>query len=106
MVSSTLRTILGAWLVQTRDRVAEAQPAVDCPALPDGVKVVTKRQPTAEEWEALRFAWRVCAPVKSNTVAFTDAGHAHAGDRRGADESRRRGERGVHEGRQRREPVA
>ncbi len=28
-------------------------------------------QPTPEEWEALRFAWRVCAHVKSNTVIFT-----------------------------------
>ncbi len=42
-------------------------------ALPDGVRVVTKRQPTAKEWEALRFAWRICAHVKSNTVIFTDA---------------------------------
>src|SRR4029453_6538887 len=40
---------------------------------PDGVRVVTKRQPSAEEWEALRFAWRICAHVKSNTVIFTDA---------------------------------
>jgi phosphoribosylaminoimidazolecarboxamide formyltransferase/IMP cyclohydrolase len=32
---------------------------------------VTKRQPTADEWRALRFAWRVCAHVKSNTVIFT-----------------------------------
>ena len=37
------------------------------------LRVVTKRQPTREEWEALRFAWRVCAHVKSNTVIFTDA---------------------------------
>ena len=42
-------------------------------SLPDGLRVVTKRQPTAEEWEALRFAWRICAHVKSNTVIFTDA---------------------------------
>jgi phosphoribosylaminoimidazolecarboxamide formyltransferase / IMP cyclohydrolase len=35
--------------------------------------VVTKRQPTAEEWTALRFAWRVCAHIKSNTVIFTAA---------------------------------
>jgi phosphoribosylaminoimidazolecarboxamide formyltransferase/IMP cyclohydrolase len=34
-------------------------------------KVVTRRQPTAEEWTALRFAWRVCAHVKSNAVIFT-----------------------------------
>jgi phosphoribosylaminoimidazolecarboxamide formyltransferase/IMP cyclohydrolase len=36
-------------------------------------KVVTKRQPTPEEWTALRFAWRVCAHVKSNTILFTNA---------------------------------
>ena len=60
-------------LVQERDRVAEAQSAVEPAALPDGLRVVTKRQPTAEEWEALRFAWRICAHVKSNTVIFTDA---------------------------------
>jgi phosphoribosylaminoimidazolecarboxamide formyltransferase / IMP cyclohydrolase len=32
---------------------------------------VTKRAPTPDEWTALRFAWRVCAHVKSNTVIFT-----------------------------------
>ena len=46
---------------------AEPWPADDMP------KVVTKRQPTAEEWTALRFAWRVCAHVKSNAVIFTGA---------------------------------
>jgi phosphoribosylaminoimidazolecarboxamide formyltransferase/IMP cyclohydrolase len=35
--------------------------------------VVTRRQPTREEWQALRSAWRVCAHVKSNTVLFTNA---------------------------------
>ena len=30
-------------------------------------------QPTPEEWTALRFAWRVCAHVKSNAVIFTAA---------------------------------
>ena len=47
--------------------------------------------PTAEEWEALRFAWRVCAHVKSNTVIFTDA-RPDAGDRRRTDEPRRCGQ--------------
>ena len=42
-------------------------------AEPRGSRVVTKRQPTAEEWTALRFAWRVCAHVKSNTIVFTGA---------------------------------
>jgi phosphoribosylaminoimidazolecarboxamide formyltransferase/IMP cyclohydrolase len=62
------RTFLGGVLAQERDRVTEAQepwPSGDFP------KVVTKREPTAEEWTALRFAWRVCAHVKSNAVIFT-----------------------------------
>jgi len=62
------RTILGAWLVQERDRVTEgARPWPDG----DGPRVVTDRPPTPDEWEALRFAWRVAAHVKSNTVLFT-----------------------------------
>jgi phosphoribosylaminoimidazolecarboxamide formyltransferase / IMP cyclohydrolase len=71
------RSILGAMLVQERDRVAEAQApwpvpsAVEGPAA--GIKVVTRRQPTTAEWQAMRFAWRVMAHVKSNTVIFTDA---------------------------------
>ena len=28
---------------------------------------------TAAEWQALRFAWRICAHVKSNTIVFTSA---------------------------------
>ena len=63
------RSILGAMLVQDRDRVQEAQ----LPWPSDVLKVVTKRQPTAAEWQAMRFAWRVMAHVKSNTVIFTDA---------------------------------
>ncbi len=67
------RSILGAMLVQERDVVAEAHQPWTAASLPDDLKIVTKRQPTAEEWAALRFAWRVCAHVKSNTVIFTDA---------------------------------
>src|SRR5688572_29782453 len=63
------RSILGAILVQDRDRVEEAR----LPWPVDGIKVVTKRQPTDAEWQAMRFAWRVMAHVKSNTVIFTDA---------------------------------
>lgn len=33
-------------------------------------KVVSKRQPTAEEWIALRFAWKACQHVKSNAIVF------------------------------------
>jgi phosphoribosylaminoimidazolecarboxamide formyltransferase/IMP cyclohydrolase len=63
------RSILGGLLEQTRDRVIEA--ASPWPA--DGLRVVSKRQPTPDEWIALRFAWRICAHVKSNTVVFTSA---------------------------------
>ena len=62
-----VRSILGAMLVQSRERVIEA-----ASAWPRGdVRVVTRRHPTAHEWEALRFAWRICAHVKSNAVVFT-----------------------------------
>ena len=65
-----LRSILGGVLVQERDRVVEARhPWPDAAA--EALRIVTKRQPTAEEWQALRFAWRVCAHVKSNTILFT-----------------------------------
>ena len=64
------RSILGGLLHQEADRVTEAaQPWPDR----DMPKVVTKRQPTPDEWTALRFAWRVCAHVKSNAVIFTAA---------------------------------
>jgi phosphoribosylaminoimidazolecarboxamide formyltransferase/IMP cyclohydrolase len=64
-----LRSILGAVLMQSRDRVVEASQA-----WPSGeLRVVTKRHPTAAEWQALRFAWRICAHVKSNTILFTSA---------------------------------
>jgi phosphoribosylaminoimidazolecarboxamide formyltransferase/IMP cyclohydrolase len=64
-----LRSILGAVLLQARDRVAEAAAAWPH----EGIRVVTRRAPTPDEWRALRFAWRVCAHVKSNTVIFTAA---------------------------------
>jgi phosphoribosylaminoimidazolecarboxamide formyltransferase/IMP cyclohydrolase len=64
-----MRSIVGGVLVQSRDAVREALhpwPSAD-------LQVVTKRPPTPEEWQALRFAWRLCAHVKSNTVIFTAA---------------------------------
>jgi phosphoribosylaminoimidazolecarboxamide formyltransferase/IMP cyclohydrolase len=64
-----IRSVLGALLVQERDRVSEAR--TSWPA--ESLRVVTRRAPTAAEWQALRFAWRVMAHVKSNTVIFADA---------------------------------
>ena len=63
-----VRSILGATLVQERDVVSEAYSEWPGSAK---LQVVTKRQPTNDEWRALRFAWRVCAHVKSNAVIFT-----------------------------------
>lgn len=63
-----LRSILGGLLIQRRDEVVEAR----SPWPSAGLRVVTRRQPTSEEWEALRFAWRIAAHVKSNTVVFAD----------------------------------
>ena len=87
-----MRSFLGGMLTQEPDRVLEARepwpPAVNS-QLPNPnsqstpnsqtptpewqIRVVTKRQPTPEEWTALRFAWRVCAHIKSNTIVFTEA---------------------------------
>jgi len=67
-----LRSILGATLAQETDWVAEATHPWSAESR-EGLRVMTKRQPSKEEWAALRFAWRICAHVKSNTVIFTDA---------------------------------
>jgi phosphoribosylaminoimidazolecarboxamide formyltransferase/IMP cyclohydrolase len=79
-----MRSFLGGTLHQEPDRVVEARenwppPPQDAGApsasqgTDAGIRVVTKRQPTAEEWTALRFAWRLCAHVKSNSIVFTSA---------------------------------
>jgi phosphoribosylaminoimidazolecarboxamide formyltransferase/IMP cyclohydrolase len=67
-----VRSVLGAMLVQRRDRVVEAHGAwPDVPGRESALRVVTARAPGPEEWRALRFAWRVCAHVKSNTILFS-----------------------------------
>jgi phosphoribosylaminoimidazolecarboxamide formyltransferase/IMP cyclohydrolase len=69
-----VRSILGAMLVQERDEVVEGRLPWGAASLERaGLKVVTKRSPSEAEWGALRFAWRICAHVKSNAVIFTDA---------------------------------
>jgi phosphoribosylaminoimidazolecarboxamide formyltransferase/IMP cyclohydrolase len=56
-----IRSVIGGVLVQDRDRtlgnVAE-------------FKVVTKRQPTPEEWAAMMFGWKVGKHVKSNSIVY------------------------------------
>jgi phosphoribosylaminoimidazolecarboxamide formyltransferase/IMP cyclohydrolase len=68
--TTDLRSAFGGLLMQDRDRVDEARDRWPHGEFP---RVVTKRSPTADEWTALRFAWRLCAHVKSNAVIFTDA---------------------------------
>lgn len=67
------RSMLIGILRQYRDHVTEAKTRwpyqKDDGAYP---QVVTRRAPTPSEWIALRFAWRVCAHVKSNAVVFTE----------------------------------
>ncbi|HAD60700.1 MAG TPA: bifunctional phosphoribosylaminoimidazolecarboxamide formyltransferase/inosine monophosphate cyclohydrolase, partial [Planctomycetaceae bacterium] len=55
------RRVSGGLLVQDRD---------DLPQLEGDWKVVTEREPTDEEYDELRFAWRVCRHVKSNAIVF------------------------------------
>lgn len=56
-----IRSVVGGILVQDRDRA---------PVRPDNYRVVTRRQPTPEEWEALLFGWRVVRHVKSNAIVY------------------------------------
>jgi len=60
-----LKALGGGLLVQTPD----AQPI-----RPAEWRCVTERQPTAEEMEALAFAWRVVRHVKSNAIVLARRG--------------------------------
>lgn len=54
-----VKKVSGGILVQDKDTAQAAQTEM---------KVVTKRQPTADEWEQLLFAWKVVKHVKSNAI--------------------------------------
>lgn len=62
-----LRRVSGGLLVQSWDRTPENGGE-------ESWRVVTERQPTAQEWEAIRFGWKVCAHVKSNAIVFAHPG--------------------------------
>ncbi len=57
-----IRTVIGGMLVQEPDQHR---------IHPSELKVVTKRQPTDEEMQALLFAWRIAKHVKSNAIVYT-----------------------------------
>jgi phosphoribosylaminoimidazolecarboxamide formyltransferase/IMP cyclohydrolase len=59
-----MRRISGGLLLQERDRGDPDK---------DALRVVTKREPTPAEWEALTFASKVVKHVKSNAIVFTTA---------------------------------
>ena len=60
------RRVSGGLLVQDRDDQADPE---------DEYKVVTERQPTAEELKDLKFGWKVCKHVKSNAILFAKGLH-------------------------------
>ena len=64
-VSIQLKAVGGGLLVQTAD---------SRPAQPHLWKCVTERQPTAEETEAMIFAWRIVKHVKSNAIVYARSG--------------------------------
>jgi phosphoribosylaminoimidazolecarboxamide formyltransferase/IMP cyclohydrolase len=59
------RSMLGGWLVQTRDNGRVA---------PSDLKVVTQRQPTPQEMDDALFAWTVAKHVKSNAIVYAKGG--------------------------------
>ncbi|PZQ61910.1 MAG: bifunctional phosphoribosylaminoimidazolecarboxamide formyltransferase/inosine monophosphate cyclohydrolase [Sphingomonas taxi] len=60
-----VKSIAGGWLVQSRDAGR---------VLPADLKVVTKRQPSAQELADCLFAWTVAKHVKSNAIVYARGG--------------------------------
>lgn len=56
-----IRSVVGGVLVQDRDRTLGNVREF---------KVVTRREPTPEEWAAMMFGWRVGKHVKSNSIVY------------------------------------
>ncbi|MBP3358814.1 MAG: bifunctional phosphoribosylaminoimidazolecarboxamide formyltransferase/IMP cyclohydrolase, partial [Opitutales bacterium] len=55
------KSVIGGLLAQSADAIEE---------LKDNMEVVTKRQPTEEEWRAMLFGWKVVKHVKSNAIVY------------------------------------
>ena len=62
-----LRQMSGGWLVQDQYHFDST---------PAEWRVVTKAQPTDENWRDMQLAWRVCAQVKSNAIVLAADGMA------------------------------
>ncbi|MDR4079149.1 MAG: bifunctional phosphoribosylaminoimidazolecarboxamide formyltransferase/IMP cyclohydrolase [Veillonella sp.] len=59
----TVKKVSGGMLVQTEDDIVEDRA---------NYKVVTKAQPTEEQWKALEFAWKLVKHVKSNAILISN----------------------------------
>jgi len=62
-----IKSISGGILAQTADTAGLDESKLE---------VKTVRQPTDEEWEALKFGWKVCKHVKSNAIVYARAGQS------------------------------
>ena len=67
--SPGVKSISGGYLAQTADTVGFDRASCE---------VKTRRQPTAEEWTALEFAWKVVKHVKSNAIVYARPGQTAA----------------------------
>ena len=65
-----VKSVSGGLLVQSVDLVGPMETGLG------EAKVVTKRQPSDAEWDDLRFAWTVCARVKSNAIVLANGRQA------------------------------
>jgi phosphoribosylaminoimidazolecarboxamide formyltransferase/IMP cyclohydrolase len=65
MLDYDYKKIGGGMLVQTRDFHRLTR---------EDLKVVSRRAPTGEEFDALLFAWTVCKHTKSNAIVYARAG--------------------------------
>ena len=55
------KPVIGGQLVQTRDVVSETR---------EQMQVITKREPSEQEWQSMLFAWKVCRHVRSNAIVL------------------------------------
>ena len=69
-----VRTAAGGLLVQQTDG-----PLPDAEAFRAACEVATERAPTADEWAALDFGWRVCKHVKSNAIVYAGSADGAVG---------------------------
>ncbi len=67
--SLLIKSISGGYVAQTADLAAFDRAAT---------QVKTIRQPTAEEWAALEFGWKVVKHVKSNAIVYARRGQTVA----------------------------